>query len=458
MTSEIKVNKVSDSCGSAMIEKCGSTITVGTPGKNIVLGASGQTVSIAGGATTSGMGRTGTVDWCTTIYTNSPGTVTGVSGKGYFLNTTSGTITVTLPGSPSAGDIIAVKDYANTWGCNSVTINRNGSKIRGACSNATLDTEAQSVTLIYADSTRGWLDIHDSTSNVGISNFINATGGTITESGDFKIHTFTSDGTFAVTTAPTPANNNVSYVVVAGGAGGGANHGGGGGAGGYREGKAGSDTYTASPLVAPAGLSVSASTSYPVTVGAGGGNAGAGSPTVVGGTGSNSIFSSITAHGGGGGGGSGAQGAPGGSGGGDSGENPTGNGGTGNTPPVSPPQGNNGENRPSSRGNSGGGGGALEAGGTDGVMSGGDGVTSSITGASVARSGGGGGANYPVSPGYNGSGGDGGGGRGSSGVPGHTGEAGTANTGGGGGGVFCGPTASGTGGSGVVVIRYKFKN
>ena len=61
---------------------CGSTIT---------LGSSGKTVQIACGASTVGMGRTGTVDWCTTAKT-SP--FTGVSGKGYFVNTTSGAITV----------------------------------------------------------------------------------------------------------------------------------------------------------------------------------------------------------------------------------------------------------------------------------------------------------------------------------------------------------------------------
>ena len=101
MTSEIKVNKVSDSCGSALVTKCGA---------NITLGASGKTVRIACGAGTVGMGRSGTVDWCSTIYTNSPGTVTGVSGKGYFLNTKSGTITINLPAG-SAGSIVAVKAY-----------------------------------------------------------------------------------------------------------------------------------------------------------------------------------------------------------------------------------------------------------------------------------------------------------------------------------------------------------
>ena len=446
MTSTIKVDNIQKtSDDSNIIKKCGSTITIGS---------CGASVALASGATQTGFGRTGTVDWCTTAKT-SP--FTAVSGDGFFVNTTSGAITVTLPASPNAGDIVALKDYANTWDSNSITLCRNGSKIRGDCVNATLNTEAQSVTLIYVDGTKGWLDIQDSTSNVGIPNFISATGGTITTCGDFKIHTFTADGCFAVTTAPTPANNKVSYLVVAGGAGGGANHGGGGGAGGFREGKSGADTYATSPLVAPDGLPVSASTTYPITVGAGGANAGASSPTVVGGSGSNSVFSTITSHGGGGGAGSGTQGVSGGSGGGDSGENPTGGAGSGNTPPVSPPQGNPGESRPPARGNSGAGGGAGEAGGTDGVQQGGDGVSTSITGSSVTRAGGGGGSCYPNVPGYNGAGGDGGGGRGAIGGSCQAGEPGTANTGGGGGGVYCGPTVTGTGGSGIVVIRYKFQ-
>ena len=185
MTSTIKVDniqKVSD--GSNIIKKCGSTIT---------LGSSGQTVAVACGATTSGMGRTGTVDWCTTAKT-SPLTVE--SGKGYFINTTSGAITVTLPSSPSAGDIVAFKDYANTWDCNAVTVGRGGSKINGICACAELNTESQSVTLIYVDGTKGWQDVQDSTSNITGNQFIAATGGTITNCGNDRIHTFTSSGTF----------------------------------------------------------------------------------------------------------------------------------------------------------------------------------------------------------------------------------------------------------------------
>ena len=89
MTSTIKVNTIQDSCGSALVSKCSSTIT---------LGASGKTIALATGASQTGFGRTGTVDWCTTAKT-SP--FTGVSGKGYFINTTSGAVTITLPSSVS---------------------------------------------------------------------------------------------------------------------------------------------------------------------------------------------------------------------------------------------------------------------------------------------------------------------------------------------------------------------
>mgnify|MGYP004453273529 CR=1 FL=1 len=200
--------------------QCGSTLTVGS---------SGKTVTLATGASQTGFGRTGTVDWCATAKT-SPFTAT--SGDGFFLNTTGGAITVTLPASPSAGDIVSFADYANTWAtaCKEVTINRNGSKINGACINATLSTEGQSVTLIYVDGTRGWKNIQDSTSNVtGQPNFVVASGGTETTSGDFKIHTFNSDANFVVSSVGGSGNDKVDYVVVAGGGSGGAHTDSGGG-------------------------------------------------------------------------------------------------------------------------------------------------------------------------------------------------------------------------------------
>ena len=194
-----------------------STVKVNTvdkrTGGTLTLGGCGTTVTLGAGATQSGFGRTGTVDWCTTAKT---APFTGVSGNGYFVNTTSGVVTVTLPATPSAGDIISIADYASTFQTNNLTLCRNGSLINGGAFNAALSTQGQSITLVYVDGTKCWKNTMDSTSNVsGAPNFILATGGTITTSGDYKIHTSTSDGTFTVNSAPTPANNNISYLVVA---------------------------------------------------------------------------------------------------------------------------------------------------------------------------------------------------------------------------------------------------
>jgi len=478
MTSTIKVDniqKVSD--GSNIIKKCGSTITIGS---------SGQTVAVACGATTSGMGRTGTVDWCSTIYTNSPGTITSVNGKGYFINTTSGTVTVTLPSSPSAGDIIAVKDYARTFGCNKVTLCRNGSKMCGVCANTCLITTGQSITIIYVDGTKGWQAINDDAVGVLGTAFVAATGGAVTTSGDFKIHTFTSSGCFQVTNAGNAAGSNkISYVVVAGGGGGGAERGtttssGGGGAGGFREGKCSSDPYTASPLATTA-LAASVAT-FPITVGGGGAGGPASSPNDGDGTqGSPSIFSTITSTGGGYG--SGRKCAPytggnGGSGGGAKQGNSAGpacGAGLGNTPPVSPPQGNNGGTSDEAIGGptylAGGGGGAGAVGGNPYTPSplpttgpGGAGVTSSITGSPVGRAGGGGAGLSSPSTGSRGAGtATDGGGAGQPGPGLDPSANATANTGGGGGGgMGTSPTPNsnsggGTGGSGVVILRYRFQ-
>jgi len=458
------IQKVSD--GSNIIKKCGSTIT---------LGSCGATISLAAGATQTGFGRTGTVDWCTTAKT---APFTGVSGKGYFVNTTCGAVTVTLPATPTAGDIISIADYASTWNTNNVTLCRNSSKINGSCNNASLSTQGQSITLVYVDGTRGWKNTMDSTSDITGLGFITATGGTITISscGDYKIHTFTSDGTFTVCSAPTPANNNVSYMVVAGGGGGASspitNSGAAGAAGGFREGKVSTDPYTASPLAATPCSSLPVSVqAYPITVGAGGAGNAAASPW-KGSNGANSVFSTITSAGGGGGGSGATPGSPtavgedGGSGGAGGGGStfPNNQGGAGNTPPVSPPQGNPGGGSrpapgPASDQSSGGGGGAGGAGSPspDGFIGGAGGahVNSSITGSDTEYAGGAGGSGVP---GPRGTPGGGGAGESQQYSPALPNTNATANTGGGGGGGF-GPGAipGSNGGSGIVVIRYKFQ-
>jgi len=445
------IQKVSDD--SNIIKKCGATIT---------LGASGDSIALASGASQTGFGRTGTVDWCTTAKT-SP--FTAVSGDGYFINTTGGAVTVTLPASPSAGDIVSFKDYANTFDTNNLTICRNSSKISGSTLTPIIATEGESMTLIYVDATQGWLNIQTDDTVKGAPLFISATGGTISCSGDFRTHIFTGDGIFKVDTAPTPANNNVSYLVVGGGGGtgtSGGNSAGGGGAGGFREGKTPATPYTASPLVAPAGLPVAAG-SYTITVGAGGAGGDAGSaPEQPGIQGADSIFSTITAAGGGRGAGPVAPGAgfPGGSGGGAAGGGLNRPGGSGNEPSVSPPQGNNGGTSPPSGSDTqGGGGGGASAAGTNasasGSGSGGNGASTEISGSAVTRAGGGAGGSYTPGGKSMGSAGSGGGGGTNANA---AGDNGTANTGGGAGGPSSTSTADGaTGGSGVVIIRYKFQ-
>ena len=455
MTSTIKVDNIQDQDGNNIINENSNTITIG---------ASGDTVTLASGASQSGFGRTGTVDWQTSIKTS---TFTAASGEGYFVNTTSSGVTVNLPAG-SAGAIVSIKDYAQTFDTNNCTISPDGSeKIEGFAQDLILNTEGLAITLVYGDATKGWQSVN-SNEVVNTQNFLIATGGTITTSGDCKIHTFTGPGTFTVSqVSTTAAENIVSYSVVAGGGGGGKG-GGGGGAGGYREVKSPLTPYTASPLdgypSAPNRVTVSA-TAYPITVG-GGGAGQTSSTSSKGTTGNNSIFSTITSAGGGGAGShDSVAGLTGGSGGGN------GNGSAascqsakaGNTPPVSPPQGQPGgasgsPNGPPAFGGSGGGG----AGAAGGVSSssaggaGGAGVATSITGSPVTRSGGGGGSVFGGS--NQGAGGSGGGGAGGPGSPPGAGTAGTCNTGGGGGGGGNGSTGNGAnGGSGIVIIRYKFQ-
>ena len=82
---------------------------------------------------------------------------TAVAGEGYFVNTTSGAITATLPASPTQGDEIAFIDYAGTFDTNNLTIARNGKPIQGDASDLTVATERAGLTLVFVDDTVGWL-------------------------------------------------------------------------------------------------------------------------------------------------------------------------------------------------------------------------------------------------------------------------------------------------------------
>jgi len=85
------------------------------------------------------------------------GATTMVSGRGYFVNTTSSAFTMTLPASPSLGDYVTIIDYAGTFDSNTCTIGRNSQPIQGAAADMTVTTERAAFTLVYVDSTHGWL-------------------------------------------------------------------------------------------------------------------------------------------------------------------------------------------------------------------------------------------------------------------------------------------------------------
>ena len=391
--SEVKVNKISPRSGT-----------------DVTLGDSGDTFTIPAGATLTNNGTASGfgISWQSDIKTSA---FTAVAGEGYWINTTSAAITVTLPASASVGDEIEFTDYARTWGTNAVTLNPNSLNYQGNSSpNPEYNTDGQHVRIVYSGATQGWIPTVDDD-----------------------------------VTLETPQTYSADFLVIAGGGGGGFDDGGGGGAGGYR-------TST---------QSISPGTVYTITVGDGG----AGASSVANGTnGSDSSISGsditdITSAGGGGGASDTISAANnGGSGGGGGGKGAPYSGGSGNTPSTSPSQGFDGADGTNTNVVCGGGGGAGEAGNTDGPAHGGDGLSSSITGSAVVRGGGGAGSNR-INPQSPAPGGDGGGGNGGTDTPNNVATSGTANTGGGGGGgAGSTPKNGGNGGKGVVIISVPTAN
>jgi hypothetical protein len=317
--SELKVNKISP--------RSGTDVTLGDSGDTFTVPAG---ASIVNNGTATGFGATGAVNWDTTAKTTG---FTAVSGVGYFCNTTSAGFTVTLPATPSAGDIVGLVDYAGTFDTNALVIDPNGEDIEGGTDNLQLSGEREGVVLIYVDSTQGWLAIS------GIN-----------------------EGTDALE----PTTFSADLLVIAGGGGGGfysANGAGGGGAGGYLEG-----TKT-----------LEIGTTYTVTIGAGGAGI---SSNVTANDGVNTVAFGATAIGGGGGGGAAepASGRNGGSGGGAGANSSTAGTATQGNSGGLTGFGNNGGTTIGLGGAGGGGGGAGSA-GSGGTV--GSGKASSITGSPV---------------------------------------------------------------------------
>ena len=304
-------------------------------------GSADQVIKTDGSGNLSFVTVSGGTDW-QSVKTSD---FNAVAGEGYFVNTSGGAITGTLPASPSIGDTFEFKDYAQTFATNNLSIDPNGNPFEGL-SDVTHKAQQNrmAITITYSDATKGYV----ATASVNAQADLN--------SGQFNI------------IAPP---YNVEYLIIGGGGSAAGSHGGGGGgAGGYRNSYASESSGDNSSTETPAALTPG--TTYTVTVGAGG--SGNGEDSSIAGT----DITTITAAGGGGSsnrdGGSGAGGS------GHGGE--SGGSGTAN-------QGNDGGSGSGGGGyrTGGGGGGAANAGagGSNGgsAGNGGNGLASSITGSSV---------------------------------------------------------------------------
>jgi hypothetical protein len=119
-------------------------ITMGTPGQ--VLSTDGTTASFTDPAA-------GGTSWQAVVTSS----LSVVAGAGYFINTSGGVITATLPSSPTLGDFISFIDYAGTFDTNNLTIARNGKNIQGVAEDLTVSVERAGLTLVFTDNTQGWL-------------------------------------------------------------------------------------------------------------------------------------------------------------------------------------------------------------------------------------------------------------------------------------------------------------
>ena len=139
----------------------GSKLNIRGSGRIAKLGTDGQVLTSAGaGKSAVYEDLAGGISW-QSVVTGS--TMTAVAGNGYPINTTSNTCTITLPGSASVGDEIIFTDYARNWATNKIIIDSNGLNYQGDADTFTVEysTAGQSLHIVYADATKGWIPISD---------------------------------------------------------------------------------------------------------------------------------------------------------------------------------------------------------------------------------------------------------------------------------------------------------
>ena len=126
------------------------------PTGNVTAGTFLKVASITGSGTTA-VGQLSFAAAGTSWQDVKTSTFTAAAGEGYFVNTTSGVITMNLPAG-TLGDEIAFIDYAGTFDSYTFTVSANGSeKIHGSTDDLTISTERAANTLVFTDSTQGWL-------------------------------------------------------------------------------------------------------------------------------------------------------------------------------------------------------------------------------------------------------------------------------------------------------------
>ena len=117
---------------------------------NSSLTLNGTSVSLGGSADIG-------TQWQSVIVADGSTTTTAVAGRGYFIDTSSATHTINLPSSPSLGDEISIVDISGTFDTNNLTVGRNSENIMGTAEDLTVATERAAFTLVYSNSTNGWL-------------------------------------------------------------------------------------------------------------------------------------------------------------------------------------------------------------------------------------------------------------------------------------------------------------
>jgi hypothetical protein len=128
----------------------GAVITFDDPPPN---GAIVEITTVVAGAGGGGGGAAGP-SW---TYSAVSANTTAVAGYRYIVDTSTANLTITLPASGTLGDEVMIIDGTGNASTHAITVDKNGGKIQGLNSNMTVTTDRAAFTLVYYNSTQGWI-------------------------------------------------------------------------------------------------------------------------------------------------------------------------------------------------------------------------------------------------------------------------------------------------------------